>query len=148
MSLIDRNGLEVLGPERALALLDTVTLGRLGVISEGKPLVLPVNFRLVDGVVLIRTAAGTKLSAVGASASVSLEADHYDAFSHTGWSVVVEGTARLALGGDYPDDVTRRIPRWAPEGEAVVLEVTIEGITGRRLVAGSWLRTELFAPTH
>lgn len=145
---LDRNGLEILDRKTCLDLMATVSLGRLGVVNDGRPIVLPVNFKLVDDAILIRTAPGTKLSAAAAEAEVSLEVDHFDSMSHNGWSVVAEGIARLASADAYPPEVVRRIPRWAPQGDPVLLQITIDRIAGRRLVAGSWLMTEVLSPSH
>ena len=49
--------------ERCLALVGRTPVGRLGFTTEdGDPMILPVNHLLVDGIVHVRTKAGTKLS--------------------------------------------------------------------------------------
>ena len=94
----DRNGLEVLDREASLGLLATATLGRIGVTDGALPTILPVNF-LFDGKrILVRTTVGTKLHAAAAGAVVAFEVDNFDPTYHSGWSVVITGTAEGGVG--------------------------------------------------
>ena len=75
--------------------LKSVPVGRIGFVSGGEVVILPVNF-LVDGQdIVFRTAAGSKLSAVEVGHYVGFEADSYDQATGTGWSVVVNGLAEI-----------------------------------------------------
>jgi nitroimidazol reductase NimA-like FMN-containing flavoprotein (pyridoxamine 5'-phosphate oxidase superfamily) len=134
---IDRNGLEVLEREACLRLLDSVTLGRIGVSSGALPCVLPVNFRLVDDQVVFRTGIGTKLDAATQHAVVAFEVDQMDPITHEGWSVMVTGVAREVTDPRELDRLaSERIPRWAPTGDGRVVAVSTDLVTGRRIVAG------------
>jgi uncharacterized protein len=137
MMEIDRNGLEVLEREDCLRLLANSTLGRIGVSSGALPCVLPVNFRLVGDQVVFRTGIGTKLDAATQHAVVAFEVDHMDPLSHEGWSVMVTGVAReITDRGELERLGSDRIPRWAPLGDGRVVAVSIDLVTGRRIVAG------------
>jgi nitroimidazol reductase NimA-like FMN-containing flavoprotein (pyridoxamine 5'-phosphate oxidase superfamily) len=133
----DRNGLEILDRETCLRLLAGTTLGRIGISSGALPVILPVNFRLGDEHILIRTSPGTKLDAALANAIVAFEIDDMDAFDHAGWSVSVTGRARL-----LPDDDAQRLTselglaRWAPSPDGHVIAISLDVVTGRRLNAG------------
>ena len=81
---IDRNGLEILDREACLRLLATRSLGRIGCTSGALPIVLPVNFRLVGDVIVVRTGFGTKLHAAADNAVVAFEVDEIDPVSHLG----------------------------------------------------------------
>ena len=59
---LDRNGLEVLERDECLRLLNTQTLGRIGVTVDALPVVLPVNFQLFDGEIVIQTERNTRLA--------------------------------------------------------------------------------------
>jgi nitroimidazol reductase NimA-like FMN-containing flavoprotein (pyridoxamine 5'-phosphate oxidase superfamily) len=134
---IDRNGLEVLEREACLRLLDSVTLGRIGVSSGALPCVLPVNFRLVDDQVVFRTGIGTKLDAATQHAVVAFEVDQMDPITHEGWSVMVTGVAREVTDAEELERLqSDRIPRWAPMGDGRVVAVSTDLVTGRRIVAG------------
>lgn len=131
---IDRNGLEVLDREDCLRLLAGRSLGRLGLSIEALPVILPVNFRLVDDRIVFRTSSGSKFDAATRHAVVAFEVDDMDPFGHTGWSVLVTGVARQV---DDPEELAALagagIPRWAPsEGEHVV-ELPLTMISGRRI---------------
>ena len=89
------SGLEVLDPGECLRLLATQTVGRLGIIVEGRPEIHPVNFAVAGEYVIIRSDQGTKLVAA-LSGPVVFEVDQFEAVSHTGWSVMIHGSAQLA----------------------------------------------------
>ncbi len=61
----DDAGLEILLPHECLQLLDghVPKVGRVGVIHDNRPDVLPVNYAIVDDAVVFRTGAGEKLAA-------------------------------------------------------------------------------------
>jgi nitroimidazol reductase NimA-like FMN-containing flavoprotein (pyridoxamine 5'-phosphate oxidase superfamily) len=109
----DDNGLEVLDRERCLRLLASVPVGRLGLCVRALPVILPVNFTTSvppwddEPIVLLRSREGTKLTAALAGSVVAFEVDGYDAIAHTGWSVLVQGTARVLRA---PDELV-----WAAE---------------------------------
>jgi len=131
---VDRNGLEILDRDECLRLLATARLGRVGITSGALPVILPVNFRVVDEQIVFRTAQGTKLDAATRGAVVAFEADDMDPFDHTGWSVMVTGVARQVTA---PDELARlhveSIARWAPLGEVCIVAVSTEMVTGRRI---------------
>ena len=58
----DRNGLEVLAREECFRLLATLKVGRVALSVGGLPVVVPVNFLVVDEAMVFRTGVGSKLS--------------------------------------------------------------------------------------
>ena len=131
---VDRNGLEVLGREECLRLLGSAVIGRLGLSSGALPVVLPVNFLLDDDRILIRTSPGTKLDRALAGAVVAFEVDDVEPFGHSGWSVLVTGTATTV---DDAEELSRiqRLPlaHWAPGAAEHVVAISVELVTGRRI---------------
>lgn len=100
---VDRNGLEVLDRDECLRLLATAELGRIALTDDALPVIVPVNFRLAQQLVLIRTGLGTKLDAATRNAVVAFEVDDVDPVRKVGWSVMVQGIAReLADPGRSP----------------------------------------------
>jgi uncharacterized protein len=97
-----RAGLDVLGRAECLALLATAVLGRIVFTDRSMPAMLPVNFSLWDGALLIRTSAGGKFDAAVRDAVVAFEADEADVERGTGWSVVVLGRSRIV---DHPAEL-------------------------------------------
>src|SRR4051812_657239 len=71
----------------------TELVGRIGLVSEDGPLILPVNFAVVDRSIVIRTAFGTLIDTTPTLDRVSFEVDHTDAERMTAWSVLVLGRA-------------------------------------------------------
>ncbi len=58
------------------------------------PAVLPVNFALLDGDVLVRTIPGSRLDAAVTNSVVAFEVDWYSEDGKRGWSVQLRGVAR------------------------------------------------------
>lgn len=131
---IDRNGLEVLDREECLRLLAKGGLGRVGLTSGALPTVLPVNYRVVDGRIVFRTGAGSKLDAATSDTVVAFEVDEVDHVWRTGWSVVVTGVAReVTDAGELELLAAANVPRWAPAGPDRFVEISVELVSGRRL---------------
>jgi nitroimidazol reductase NimA-like FMN-containing flavoprotein (pyridoxamine 5'-phosphate oxidase superfamily) len=134
---LDRNGLEVLDHDECLQLLGQATVGRVAVTSAALPTILPVNFWLDRDRIVFRTGAGTKLAAATRNAVVAFEVDDFDPLDHTGWSVVVTGVARRVVDADDQDRLdTLRIARWATGLDGIVVEVSLEVVSGRRIPPG------------
>ena len=92
----DRNGLSVLSVDECLQLLSTHVprVGRVAFVSDGKPVVLPVNFVFSEGSVIFRTNSGAKLAAAANSERVAFEVDEIDSTWEEGWSVLIQGRAQ------------------------------------------------------
>ena len=100
----DHAGLEILPFDACLRLLASVPVGRIGFVENGEMVVLPVN-HIVDGQdVVFRTTHGAKLSAAEGEHLVAFEVDHYEAQTHSGWSVLMTGRAEMV---DAEADVER-----------------------------------------
>ncbi len=69
-------------------------VGRIAVNGDVSPHVIPVNFTVIDGGILIRLGTGWSAFHLDGCA-VTFETDQAVASQHRGWSVVVEGVARL-----------------------------------------------------
>lgn len=133
----DHTGLEVLDLDECLARLAQVPVGRLAFHLDGELAILPV-VHTVDGVdVCFRTAGDSKIQVAIDRGAVAFEVDWFDAATHKGWSVMVQGTAGVV---DDDVDVRRldfaaRLP-WVPshEGPSTWVRVRTQSITGRELV--------------
>ncbi len=117
-----------------LEILDHHSLGRIGVVVNGRPLIFPVNYAMSGRIVVFRTGAGTIL-AHAPEARVAFEVDGYDESAGAGWSVMVQGIARDAT--DSFDDVSwaaRAAAPWplAPGAKPFRLAIEPDQITGRR----------------
>ena len=84
-------------------LLRSHHLGRIAMADRnGRPLIFPINYFFDEGVVVFRTAPGSKLD-LAPGADVAFEIDGWEPLTGFGWSVVARGIAR---------DITH--PRGAP----------------------------------
>lgn len=126
---------EELSLTECLAPLASHRVGRVAVVVDGQPVILPVNYRTDDGTVVFRTDAGTK--ARGAPLSrVAFEIDDIDEASHVGWSVVVQG-----VGQDITDAIDARseelrflpVSPWAPGDKVYWVKFVPQVISGRSL---------------
>jgi uncharacterized protein len=127
--------LEPIPPAVCWNLLATATVGRIGLIVDGKPEVLPVNYAIDGESILFRTGEGTVLTQASLSV-VAFEADHFDPSDNSGWSVMVQGVARDI--GDAVDPTSERLRQltlvtWAPGGRLRWFHIKPGKVTGRRL---------------
>jgi nitroimidazol reductase NimA-like FMN-containing flavoprotein (pyridoxamine 5'-phosphate oxidase superfamily) len=127
--------LETLERAECLDLLGLASVGRIGLLVDGRPEVLPVNFALDGETVVFRTAEGTVLNQASL-AVVAFEVDSVDESTHTAWSVLVQGVANDI--SDAIDPRSERLRRlslvtWAPGARGRWFRVRPERVTGRRI---------------
>lgn len=130
--------LEELDRDECLRLLGTVSVGRVGLLVDGRPEILPVNYAVDDETVVFRTAEGTVLNQA-AMQIVAFEADQIDEATQTGWSVLAQGVA-LDIG-DAIDTRSERLRAlslvsWAPGRRHRWFRLNADRLSGRRLVSG------------
>jgi len=124
-----------LSVEQCERLLEKLPIGRVGFSYAGKQVVLPVNYRFLDGEIIFRTLFGQKLDAAAAELPVAFEVDEWDEQSHSGWSVLVKGRAEQILEYDalvVADEIGAR-PWAGGASEGHWVRVVPEEITGRWL---------------
>lgn len=129
--------LEVLTREEALALLATAPVGRIVFTDRALPAIQPVNFFLDDGLIVIRSGPGSKLSAAVRNSVVAFEADEIDPETKTGWSVVVTGVARVVKDEGELERLRSKVKPWAPGDRNYVILISPDMVTGRRISADS-----------
>ena len=128
-----RTGLEVLGRDECLRLLEHTSLGRMAVVVGGRPLVFPVNFALDGDAIVLRTDAGTKLHGAR-NGPVAFECDGTDCVYHTGWSVLATGSADEVHDDAEVARMERlRIGAWCPGSKSTWLRIRPRSLTGRRI---------------
>ncbi|AOR36176.1 pyridoxamine 5'-phosphate oxidase [Streptomyces fodineus] len=103
----------------ALSLLGSVSLGRIVFTRQALPTVRPVNHIVDGGDIVIRTPEGAALTwhtrhSDDAGVVVAYEADVIDPVTHTGWSVVVTGYARLVTDPDELARIRGLLSPWVP----------------------------------
>ena len=130
--------IEELGRDECLTRMATQRLGRLGVVVDGVPLVLPMQFVMDGDTVVFQTNQGAKVLHAPLT-SVSFEVDHVDWEKGVGWSVLLQG-----FGADITDAVDEQseelrslnVNTWAPPPADRWLKIIPRSITGRILRVG------------
>src|SRR5215469_15975802 len=113
--------LEELTEAESLRLIEQAEIGRIGFSGRYGPLVLPVNYKIVDGTVVFRVAVGSSVGEdlrtgiADAEYKVAFEIDEIDPATRTGWSVMIQGSAH------YVDDEQER---------AIMLKVGVDPWAG------------------
>ena len=127
--------LEILSKSDCLMLRRSAPIGRIGVSIGALPVILPVNFVVVDTDIVIRTTAGTKLAAATANAVVAFEVDGIDACSCSGWSVLVQGIAAAVTDPSELEQLSQLAlePWTGTDGHYIRIATRL--VSGRRLTA-------------
>src|SRR4051794_21205108 len=128
-----------LAETECLRLLESTSVGRVGVTIDALPAVLPVNYAMHGGAVIFRTISGTKLDAATANAVVAFEVDSGSNRQDGAWSVLVRG---IAVEVSDPAELravrSLSLESWAFDGRAehyVRVDPTL--VTGRRIVTAT-----------
>jgi hypothetical protein len=121
-------------------LLGSAAVGRLVFTVRALPEVLPLNFRLFEGNVVVRV-AGTSHAAEGAvDAVVAFQVDDIDVTAHAGWSVTVVGHSSEILDpGTRERVLALPLEAWADGDRDRLIRIPLDRVTGRRLAAPSIL---------
>ncbi|MFJ9346394.1 helix-turn-helix domain-containing protein [Streptomyces sp. NPDC101237] len=127
-----------LGPAECAALLGSHGVGRLGLDTASGPVVLPVNYSVVDGAIVFRT-AGDGMPSLAVGRRVAFEVDRIDDAFCEGWSVLVRGRA-VRVTDD--EEVRRLVPAahgapWAGGDRDLWVRIEPRSVTGRRITVGS-----------
>ena len=108
-------------------------VGRVGFQVAERPVILPVNYRVVANAVVFRTEPGTKLTAALMRARVAFEVDDAATGGRSGWSVLVVGHA-TELGDQASLQEADRlgVSPWAPGSREHFVVIAAEEVSGRR----------------
>lgn len=131
------SGTRELTREECLSLMSTVPVGRMVFTDRALPAIVPVNFVLDHGQVVVRTGASSTLAAAVRGSVVAFEVDDFDRTARNGWSVTITGQARQVTDPDELERLSRLgLEPWAGGDKPNVVVVPVELVTGRRVGAG------------
>jgi nitroimidazol reductase NimA-like FMN-containing flavoprotein (pyridoxamine 5'-phosphate oxidase superfamily) len=131
---VDRTGVEIIPFLDCEQLLERSGLGRVAMIVAGEPVILPVNYRYVNGCVVFRSATGEKVSTASMRGAMSFEIDAMDLEQRTGWSVLLKGTGDLIDDDDPMALAAADLQPWsAPDQRDIWVRIVPMEITGRRI---------------
>ena len=127
-----------LSREEALALLGGVRLGRVAFTDRALPAIRPVNHFMDEGDIIVRTHGGSALLVRAMQSEVvAYEADEIDPATHTGWSVVVTGTATRVVDAGALARYTGLLMPWVDAEMGQVVRIHPEIVSGYRLVGAA-----------
>jgi len=95
--------------EECLELLHAGHVGRVAMATPMGPRIVPVDYAMHDGALVLATTPYTELGTYGVDTVLAFEIDHLDEDRRSGWSVVALGrSSRLR----DTDQVLRRSEQW------------------------------------
>jgi nitroimidazol reductase NimA-like FMN-containing flavoprotein (pyridoxamine 5'-phosphate oxidase superfamily) len=132
--LVGRPVITKLVPTECRRLIGPGGIGRLAFHTASGPVVLPVNFAVVAGTIVLRTGEGTIIDG-HADDQVAFEVDHIDEALCQGWSVLVRGRAHRVA---HPAELRyirqeAAIRPWPGDDRDVYVRIIPDSITGRRI---------------
>lgn len=121
--------------EQSWNLLENTQHGRIVLTAAGETDIFPINFRAHNGVLLLRTAPGTKLAELTINENVVFEADGI--LSDEAWSVVVKGKARVLTNSqEIADAEALNLKTWVPTLKDFYVEIKPIHVSGRHFNFG------------
>ena len=129
------DGPAVLTRAEGAALLRQHSVGRIGFVVDGWPVILPINYTFDGDDLVVRTDARSKLAAETRSTTpVVLEVDEPLAVFKSGWSVLAHGLADEVRDGDELARLRAlALEPWAGGARDHWIRIRVVQITGRRL---------------
>jgi nitroimidazol reductase NimA-like FMN-containing flavoprotein (pyridoxamine 5'-phosphate oxidase superfamily) len=131
---------EELDEAECMRLLGLGVLGRIAFVGRYDLTVLPVNYRLVDGAILFRTAqdslTGEDLRTWIAHAEyrVAFEVDEFHEATREGWSVLVQGPAHhMDSAAEQEAALAAGVEAWPAGAKDHFIRITPDRVTGRRV---------------
>lgn len=119
-------------------LLRAHVVGRVGLPSPDGPHILPVNYSVVDGTIVMRTSPYGLIGTVARGARVAFQIDQFDHERHRGWSVLARGPVEAVEDPDELAHIRRVWPPqpWASGQRPLFLRLRWTELTGRKLGTG------------
>jgi len=112
-------------------LLRRGTFGRVVLTTPRGVDILPVNYAVHEGAVVVHTSPSGLLATHGHGAEVLFEVDEVDHVYWSGWSVVARGQAAVTTEEGDDTGGWRRPRPWAAGDRSCEVRVVWSGLTGR-----------------
>jgi len=131
--------MEELDENECLRLIGQGGIGRIAYVGRFGPAVLPVNYKLLGGAIVFRTAEHGPLDddlrtgIANADYKVAFEIDSIDAAARHGWSVLIQGPAHHVTGAEEDTARATGVEPWAPGDRELFVRIVPSRITGRRV---------------
>lgn len=129
-----RPALDPLDREGCEALVSPGGVGRVAFHEPRGPIAIPVNFRVLDGDVVFRTAPSAALLQCLDDGPISFEVDHIDEALSEGWSVLFSGQAHVISDpAERQMAMEAGVAPWAGGDRDVYVRIVPDDVTGRRI---------------
>lgn len=121
--------------DECLRLLQSGVIGRVAVTTPSGPHIVPVNYSVVNDLLVFRTTPYSILGTYGRDTQLAFEVDHFDYEYHTGWSVLARGRGDAITDSRELDQITSSWPPrpWAAGQRNLYVGLRWSELTGRRL---------------
>lgn len=118
-----------------LRLLQSGVFGRVAVSTPTGPHIVPVNYSVVNDLIVFRTTPYSILGTYGRDTQMAFEVDHVDYEYATGWSVIARGRGEAITDSRELDEITSSWPPrpWASGQRNAYFGIRWTELTGRRL---------------
>jgi nitroimidazol reductase NimA-like FMN-containing flavoprotein (pyridoxamine 5'-phosphate oxidase superfamily) len=124
-----------LGYSQCEALLRAGVVGRIAVVDPTGPRIVPVNYSVVDGAIVVLTSPTSVVGQHAPGARVAFEVDELDYGYERGWSVQARGPCEVVDDVDQLDRIERVWPPrpWVGAGRTMFLRLHWTELTGRQV---------------
>ena len=121
--------LAVLSDPECWDLLRTRPVGRIAWSGLQGVSIVPVNFVVSDGSIVLRTTPYSLLARDSTDREIAFEVDEFDVDTHEGWSVLVRGRcSRVHRAAERPEP-------WITGARVLDLQIDVRSVSGRRILA-------------
>lgn len=116
-------------------LLRAGVVGRIALNTPDGPHIVPVNYSVVDDMIVFRTTPYSVLGTYGFKAQVAFEIDHFNYDYWTGWSVLARGRCDAVAHAEEIQRINETWPPhpWAAGQRNLYFALRWTELTGRRL---------------
>ena len=131
---IDHRGAEVLPRNECQRLLVVGAggIGRIGLVSDGHVVIVPVNYTIMDQDVLILVGVGDILDAAKRETIVGFEVDAISSADGLAWSVLVQGLATVVTEAQVKAAMAGALVPMVPEPGSSFVRIRTGVLSGRR----------------
>ena len=121
--------------EECLTLLASKSVGRIGVVTPGGPVIFPVNYSLAKDAIVFRTLPYGVIANNAHEAAVAFEVDDLDDTMKEGWSVLATGTSHRIEDPDQVRSIREELDPepWVDGQRNLYFCVEWTSLSGRRI---------------
>jgi len=124
-----------LGTDECERLLRSGVVGRIAITTPSGPHIVPVNYSVVDDMIVFRTTPYSVIGTYGLNAQMAFEVDQFDYEYWTGWSVLARGRGCPIAAAEEVQRINQLwSPRpWASGQRNLYVALRWTELSGRRL---------------